>query len=274
MEVRGRAGRRPRGRRRGAWSRPRPRRRTRASGHPSGRLATVRWSRRSNECAGRPASATVVFSRLDPRATAPNTSGRRAKTLTLRAAGARGASRAPPQERTPSSCTQPEGRARSLRARSPRPRSASRSRRPPPRPRPRWRTARSTSPAPTAPTTSRSSQLGVPNILEVDVERRRRRRLQLRPQHLHGDRRPGPRRRRPGRQNRAQLFDEVTTIDGGGGHDTLTGGLGVQTLIGGSGNDTASGGDGDDTAPTRHRQRPLRLEPRRRQRRRRGRGRR
>jgi Ca2+-binding RTX toxin-like protein len=47
--------------------------------------------------------------------------------------------------------------------------------------------------------------------------------------------------------NRAQIFDEVTTIDGGSGHDTLTGGPGVQTLIGGSGNDTVSGGDGDDT---------------------------
>jgi Ca2+-binding RTX toxin-like protein len=47
--------------------------------------------------------------------------------------------------------------------------------------------------------------------------------------------------------NRAQIVDEITTIDGGGGHDTLTGGLGDQTLIGGSGNDAVSGGDGDDT---------------------------
>ena len=47
--------------------------------------------------------------------------------------------------------------------------------------------------------------------------------------------------------NRATIFDEITTIDGGSGHDTLTGGPGNQTLIGGSGNDTASGGDGDDT---------------------------
>ena len=47
--------------------------------------------------------------------------------------------------------------------------------------------------------------------------------------------------------NRGQFFDEVTTVDGGSGHDTLTGGLGDQTLIGGSGNDTVSGGDGDDT---------------------------
>ena len=74
--------------------------------------------------------------------------------------------------------------------------------------------------------------------------------------------------------NRAQIFDEITTIDGGSGNDTLTGGPGVQTLIGGSGNDAVSGGDGDDTGAPRHRQRPLLVEPRRRQRRRRGRGRR
>jgi Ca2+-binding RTX toxin-like protein len=48
--------------------------------------------------------------------------------------------------------------------------------------------------------------------------------------------------------NRAQIFDEATTIDGGSGHDTLSGGPGDQTLIGGGGNDTAAGGDGSDTA--------------------------
>ena len=48
--------------------------------------------------------------------------------------------------------------------------------------------------------------------------------------------------------NRGQFPDEVITVDGGGGHDTLIGGLGNQTLIGGSGNDAVSGGDGDDTA--------------------------
>jgi Ca2+-binding RTX toxin-like protein len=48
--------------------------------------------------------------------------------------------------------------------------------------------------------------------------------------------------------NRGQFLDEVITVDGGSGHDTLTGGLGDQTLTGGSGNDTVSGGDGDDTA--------------------------
>ncbi len=47
--------------------------------------------------------------------------------------------------------------------------------------------------------------------------------------------------------NRGQFFDEVTTVDGGSGHDTLAGNLGDQTLIGGSGNDSVSGGDGDDT---------------------------
>ena len=47
--------------------------------------------------------------------------------------------------------------------------------------------------------------------------------------------------------NRGQFLDEVMTIGGGNGHDTITGGLGDQTLIGGSGNDTVTGGDGDDT---------------------------
>jgi Ca2+-binding RTX toxin-like protein len=42
--------------------------------------------------------------------------------------------------------------------------------------------------------------------------------------------------------------DEVTTIDGGSGADTLIGNVGDQTLIGGSGDDAVTGGDGDDTA--------------------------
>jgi Ca2+-binding RTX toxin-like protein len=46
--------------------------------------------------------------------------------------------------------------------------------------------------------------------------------------------------------NRGQFPDEVITIDGGGGHDTLTGGLGNQTLIGGTGNDRFAWNPGDD----------------------------
>jgi hypothetical protein len=42
--------------------------------------------------------------------------------------------------------------------------------------------------------------------------------------------------------------DELTSLDGGTGDDTLIGGLGDQMLIGGSGNDAVAGGDGNDTA--------------------------
>jgi hypothetical protein len=44
------------------------------------------------------------------------------------------------------------------------------------------------------------------------------------------------------------LTDEVVTIDGGAGGDTLTGTVGDETLIGGSGDDVVRGGDGDDVA--------------------------
>ncbi|HEY3484306.1 MAG TPA: hypothetical protein VGK49_02930, partial [Ilumatobacteraceae bacterium] len=41
---------------------------------------------------------------------------------------------------------------------------------------------------------------------------------------------------------------EVTTLDGGAGHDTLIGGFGGETLDGGTGNDVADGNLGSDTA--------------------------
>jgi Ca2+-binding RTX toxin-like protein len=49
-------------------------------------------------------------------------------------------------------------------------------------------------------------------------------------------------------QTGGSFADEVVTLDGGGGNDTLVGAIGVQTLIGGSGNDTISGGQGEDIA--------------------------
>ena len=42
--------------------------------------------------------------------------------------------------------------------------------------------------------------------------------------------------------------DELVTIEGGTGDDTLVGGIGDQILVGGSGDDVVSGGDGDDRA--------------------------
>jgi predicted ester cyclase len=44
------------------------------------------------------------------------------------------------------------------------------------------------------------------------------------------------------------LFDEIVTVDGGRGNDTLLGGSGMETLLGGAGNDTVAGGDGNDLA--------------------------
>ena len=58
-------------------------------------------------------------------------------------------------------------------------------------------------------------QPGVPDTLEVDINGDGVGRPQLRPRHLHGDRRPGPRRRRRGPRTAAQFFDEVITVDGG-----------------------------------------------------------
>jgi Ca2+-binding RTX toxin-like protein len=49
-------------------------------------------------------------------------------------------------------------------------------------------------------------------------------------------------------QSAGSFPDEILTIDGGGGADTLVGGSGAETFLGSSGNDLVAGGDGSDRA--------------------------
>jgi predicted ester cyclase len=49
-------------------------------------------------------------------------------------------------------------------------------------------------------------------------------------------------------QQSGSFPDELLTIDGGNGADTLRGGAGAETLLGGGGDDDVAGGDGDDLA--------------------------